>query len=273
MNCRTTARALLLIFFFAKYSYAGTPVDPRQTTPVIRKYGIDEQGRSFEYTVPAAGLSVAGAPPRPTPSAAARTAKRYGIDEQGRSFEYAEGQVAQPLPPSGTAAAPRVTRAAAVSVAPAKGSQSSPLSGTLLSGSQRAATAIPSPTVPAARRNATGVPPAVSVPTAARTTAAVSPVTRLKAGSVPARDPQKTVVTTHAGNKVKKVHRLLFARYHDRAYAYRVVGKLQSRGQKAYIISRKGAHSVYCGSYFSHQRAKSQQRLIASRGIRVTITG
>ena len=149
MNKKLQSRtgALLLIFFIANYSFAGTVPDTRQTPRMVKKYGIDENGRSFEYTVPASGETAPDITAASSRYVSPKTAKRYGIDQNGRSFEYEESP------------APSLPAAEAVTPVPSR--QAVPAA----SRAVRVVTAAPAATAPQApaRRVA---PPAV--PAAAR---------------------------------------------------------------------------------------------------------
>ena len=108
------SRALLLVFFIVNYSFAGTIPDQNQTSQVIKKYGIDENGRSFEYTVPTAtSPAITAGPSRLIPP---NTTRHYGIDQNGRSFEYDENLI--PSHPSTVAAKPAPARQVVVITAP-----------------------------------------------------------------------------------------------------------------------------------------------------------
>ena len=107
INHLSTCKTLLLLFCIVNYSFAGTLPDPDQAQ-VIKKFGIDENGHYFEYTVPGAGIASSESNASPSRLTKAKIVKHYGIDENGRSFEYDE----HPNPPLPViASAPTKTKA------------------------------------------------------------------------------------------------------------------------------------------------------------------
>lgn len=315
---RSTTKALLLLFFFVTYSFAGTVPKPDGTSQVVIKYGIDEHGRSFAYTAPVNDV-LSPVVPGPSPRPATRiTVKRYGIDEHGRSFEYQESPAPHfttsvaatktaPLPATATAPRPGNTVTAALpatpsapaptvtattpvrhapvsTVRPSQGAPRKPapdshtvsLPSTLARHGAPARDATPSATKPVAARPAataaeTGAPTSrtkrefvVMVSTGTSPKSEQSLHQELKRHGAP-------LVQSRVDRECRPIHRLLYARYEDRNQAYGEMAKIRARGEKAYIISDKGGHTVYCGSFYREKRAQEEQEIIAGRGTRVTI--
>jgi hypothetical protein len=324
-------RALLLFFFFVNYSFAGTIPDQNQTSPVIKKYGIDENGRSFEYTVPTATSPALPAASSRLPPP--KTTKYYGIDQNGRSFEYDENLLsarppalaARPAPARQVAvtapkpaikvttktpvvAQPAVTKVPAHKPAP-EASRPAPVAQKSMVRQQLTATArtpVPAkkPAVVAAvpagiEQSETPIHVVALVPETVVEAATLSHeevvaaltassenqgnaefLVKVSAGNNPStnrlleRDLKKLGVSSiksRIEREDKPVHRLLYARHQDRSRAYLDVKILHSSGQNAYIISKNGDHSVYCGSFYLEERAEAEQKEIADKGIRVTI--
>ncbi len=237
-NKLSKIRLLLLTFCIVNYSVTGTITAQDQMGQGMKKFGIDENGRSFTYTVPVAVVSA------PSPPHTQKIVTKYGIDQNGRSFEYEE-QLA-PARPATVAIAPHPLRQAAVNP--------------------------PKPVMAKSR----GTAPVKSPPGYGKGEFIVKVSTR-NSTKTASPLPQELVklgaptVQSRVEREARSAHRLLFARHKNQSQAHRDLETLHSRGQKGYVISKRGTYNVYCGSFYLQERARSEQKIIAAKGIRVTI--
>lgn len=316
----TRVQARLLIFFVANYTVAAAASGVTFPPQVIKKYGIDENGRSFEYTVTAvapAGGTAAALPEKKGGQPQATV--RYGIDEHGRSFVYGEHAVPSPAPavtaparPVAPVAAVPARTPALVAVRPVPALEKKPVAAVPSVAPAAKApvkVAAPQPAPRPAEPVTVVAAPVKPVPVPVRAAVAAAVVTSqpkpavvakpavISAKKVVVQQPQQVVKAaphkqkaasigtmerdlkqlgaTTVRNRVvrqdRTVHRLLYAQHQDRTKAYSDLRILEKSGQRAYIISGKETHTVYCGAYFREGKAVAVQDDLARQGIRVSI--
>ena len=285
---QTTCRALLL-FFLANSSYAGTLSSPDHRYANATRYGIDEQGRPFEYTTPPRN-----APEPPQTSSLSPTTRKpalqYCLDENGRSVPYGP---ATPVPAAALKAAPPSRSSVARAVTAAAGTRR-PSPAVTTAASQQCPAPQREPTATASSASKPGAATGRSSSTASAAAVTDRPTTQRNRSGTGTQEfivrvsVGKGLAGRHLSNDLKSlgvravqsrvecegksVHRLLYARQRKRVAAFRDIATLNARGQKGYVIREKGAYKVYCGAFYTEERARKEQEVIAQRGFRVAMT-
>lgn len=78
-------------------------------------------------------------------------------------------------------------------------------------------------------------------------------------------------IVTQAGKKPEPMHRLFMADYADHAGAVAAISKLNAAGGQGFLLEENGKYAVYAGSYFLASKAASEQKKLATKGIKLVI--